>query len=111
VFLTTLTPADLRTCSYHQANWKAIADASVRILKPSALATVRTTSQRPNGHTCAVRTARGSGHCSATRSSLGTARTPTASIAAVLCDSAVPSAPPWSPVPRSWARKAQTGHT
>ena len=32
-FLATLTPGDLRTCTYHQANWKAIAGASVRILE------------------------------------------------------------------------------
>lgn len=33
LFLKSLTPDDLRTCYYHQARWKEIADESVRILR------------------------------------------------------------------------------
>lgn len=32
-FLTTLTPDDHRHCPYHDADWKAIADVSVRIIE------------------------------------------------------------------------------
>jgi hypothetical protein len=32
LFLDSLTPADLRACRFHKADWKAIADESVRIL-------------------------------------------------------------------------------
>ncbi|MGA3058428.1 MAG: hypothetical protein ABSE70_10410 [Candidatus Limnocylindrales bacterium] len=32
-FLATLTPADLQACRYHRADWKAIADESVRIIE------------------------------------------------------------------------------
>lgn len=32
-FLTTLTPDDLRHCPFHDADWRAIADASVRIIE------------------------------------------------------------------------------
>ncbi|MHB8190671.1 MAG: hypothetical protein ACYDHP_09695 [Ferrimicrobium sp.] len=32
-FLATLTPEDRASCQYHRANWKAIADESVRILE------------------------------------------------------------------------------
>jgi hypothetical protein len=33
LFLQTLTPADLAACSYHDANWRVIADESVAVLE------------------------------------------------------------------------------
>jgi hypothetical protein len=33
LFLASLTAADLKACSYHDADWKAIADESVRIIE------------------------------------------------------------------------------
>jgi hypothetical protein len=33
IFLASLTPSDLELCSYHQANWRSIADQSVAILE------------------------------------------------------------------------------
>ncbi len=32
-FLASLTPGDLRACSYHQGDWKSVAEASVRIIE------------------------------------------------------------------------------